>query len=253
VRVQNVKCMSASEPFRIHASNIVLAVGTEGNPRSLDIPGENSKFVHNRIWDLVHFLSSSEASAAKRRSLPVMVVGSGLTAADAVILLTQLGVPVVHVYRRATKDPHIILNQLPTSMYPEYSKVRKMMQGGSTENKSYTSYPKHRLVEIRDNHECLLQQVSGGFTTVSVSHVFVLIGSRPDLSFLKGINLKNLGVETSEDIDSKHNPVDVNPFTYESIHEPGLYAVGPLAGDNFVRFGTGGALGVLSNLTKQGF
>jgi len=254
VRMPSGKCVSAGEPFRIHASNVVLAVGTEGTPRTLDVPGEDLKFVHSRMYELAQFLAGPEASAAKKRSLPVMVVGSGLTAADAILLLTQRGIPVIHVYRRATKDPHIILNQLPTSMYPDYSKVRKLMQGGVTDNKSYyMSYPKHRVVEIRDSHECLLQQVAGGYTTVLVSHVFVLIGSQPDLSFLKGVSLKNLGVETNEDIDSKHNPLDVNPYTYESIHESGLYAVGPLAGDNFVRFGTGGALGVLSSLSKQGF
>ena len=52
-------------------------------------------------------------------------------------------------------------------------------------------------------------------------------------------------------VDSKENPIDINPFTYESVNEPALFAVGPLIGDNFVRFGMGGALGIASHFMRE--
>ena len=39
-------------------------------------------------------------------------------------------------------------------------------------------------------------------------------------------------------------------FSLQSIHQRGLYAMGPLVGDNFVRFLQGGALAITSNIIK---
>ena len=41
---------------------------------------------------------------------------------------------------------------------------------------------------------------------------------------------------------SKNNPVDIDIYTFESVKHSGLYAMGPLVGDNFVRFLQGRAL-----------
>ena len=47
--------------------------------------------------------------------------------------------------------------------------------------------------------------------------------------------------------------MDIDVFTYEveSASHKGLYAVGPLAGDNFVRFILGGAYGVFASIYNQ--
>ncbi|RXM93350.1 Oxidative stress-induced growth inhibitor 2 [Acipenser ruthenus] len=60
-----------------------------------------------------------------------------------------------------------------------------------------------------------------------------------------------LGIDPQQPISCRGNPVDVHPFTYESVQEPGLFAMGPLVGDNFVRFLKGGALGIASTLSKR--
>lgn len=47
--------------------------------------------------------------------------------------------------------------------------------------------------------------------------------------------------------------MEVDVFTYEVENAPrkGLYAVGPLAGDNFVRFILGGAYGVFADILNS--
>ena len=77
--------------------------------------------------------------------------------------------------------------------------------------------------------------------------VAILIGACPNLSFLPD-NGKNLGIIPRCAIDSKHNPIHVDPYSYQCVAETGLYSMGPLVGDNFVRFGLGGSLGITNHL-----
>lgn len=51
----------------------------------------------------------------------MVVVGAGLSAADAVIAARARNVPVVHVFRNKSAT---LNKQLPENMYPEYHKVR---------------------------------------------------------------------------------------------------------------------------------
>lgn len=59
-----------------------------------------------------------------------------------------------------------------------------------------------------------------------------------------------LGKLADKPIDNKSNPIEIDDFTYEVIKAPikGLYALGPLVGDNFVRFVLGGAFGILTHI-----
>lgn len=62
-----------------------------------------------------------------------------------------------------------------------------------------------------------------------------------------------IGEDQSQSIDCKTNPIAVDKFTNECLHVPnkGLYAMGPLVGDNFIRFIGGGALAITTALNKQ--
>lgn len=62
-----------------------------------------------------------------------------------------------------------------------------------------------------------------------------------------------IGEDQSKSIDCKTNPIAVDKFTNECLHMPnrGLYAMGPLVGDNFIRFIGGGALAITTALNKQ--
>lgn len=59
------------------------------------------------------------------------------------------------------------------------------------------------------------------------------------------------GEDPKKPIDCKSNPIAVNKYSYRIMHAPdGLYALGPLVGDNFVRYIPGGALAITSALHK---
>lgn len=100
---------------------MVLATGTHDIPARLGVKGESLPFVYHSFWELEAAISRGELDQA---SDPVLVVGAGLTAADAVLAAHHLNTPVCHVFRRTVTDPGLIFNQLPKLLYPEYHKVR---------------------------------------------------------------------------------------------------------------------------------
>lgn len=116
----------------------------------------------------------------------------------------------------------------------------------------YLSFPHHRVVEFRPDRKCVLESDTGEQTVVQVSKALVLIGAHPNLSFLDG-NGCSLGLNPEEPISCRRNPIEVDPFTNSVIAAdgPGMYAMGPLVGENFVRFLKGGALAIASDLAKR--
>lgn len=116
----------------------------------------------------------------------------------------------------------------------------------------YLSFPRYRVVAFRPDNKCVLELDSGQRTVVQVSKALVLIGAHPNLSFLAD-NGRPLGVNPDETITCRRNPIDVDPFTNSVVAAdgPGMYAMGPLVGENFVRFLKGGALAIASDLAKK--
>lgn len=116
----------------------------------------------------------------------------------------------------------------------------------------YLSFPRCRVVAFRPDKKCVLESDSGQRTVVQVSKALVLIGAHPNLSFLND-NGRPLGINPNETITCRRNPIDVDPFTNSVVaaEGPGMYAMGPLVGENFVRFLKGGALAIASDLAKK--
>ncbi|XP_034143396.1 oxidative stress induced growth inhibitor 1 isoform X2 [Esox lucius] len=265
-------------PFTVCAENVVLATGTHDIPARLGVEGEGLPFVCHRFWELEAAISSGQLD---HTSDPLLVVGAGLTAADAILTAHHLNTPVYHAFRRSVTDPGLIFNQLPKLLYPEYHKVHQMMtqqqqepqDQGSTysggtgaqmdqqENSNnislssgsypgYISLPKHRVVAFKPDRKCVLEAQDGHRTVLQVSMALVLIGAHPNLSFLPEDG-RPLGLNPQEPISCRRNPLDVDPYTYQSVSESGLYAMGPLVGENFVRFLKGGSLAIASDLAKK--
>ncbi|XP_041453968.1 oxidative stress-induced growth inhibitor 1-like [Lytechinus variegatus] len=232
------------QQFTVLSPNVVLATGMMGKPNRLNVPGDEFRYVR---YDLKYLESAIQEGELSCQSYPVLVIGSGLSAADAILMARNAGVPVVHVFRRSPWDSAISLSKLPKVVYPEYYRVLQMMRGELKEE-GYTPFPKHQVLDFSRD---FLVTISGSDVTqhVAVSMVTVLIGAKPDLSFLPGGGV-SLGEESS-DINCKNNPVSVDPITMETEAEPGLYAMGPLVGDTFVRFASGGALAIASHLVKK--
>lgn len=241
----------SQEPFSLFARNLVLATGTSDSQARLGVPGEDLPFVHHRLSALE---AAARAGTVTPASDPVLIVGAGLSAADAVLFARHSGLPVIHAFRRPVDDPGLVFNQLPKMLYPEYHKVHQMMRECSILSPSpyegYRSLPEHRLLLLRNDRQAVFCDAQGLHKGFGVSLVLVLIGSHPDLSFLPGAG-RDLATDPSQPLNAKRNPIEVDPFTYQSTRQEGLYAVGPLAGDNFVRFVQGGALAVASSLQQK--
>uniref|UniRef100_A0A3P9H907 Oxidative stress-induced growth inhibitor 1 n=1 Tax=Oryzias latipes TaxID=8090 RepID=A0A3P9H907_ORYLA len=272
--------VSEEVPFSLLAHNVVLATGTHDIPARLGVEGESLPFVCHSFWELEAAICRGELDQS---SDPVLIVGAGLTAADAVLAAHHLGTPVYHVFRRSVTDPGLIFNQLPKLLYPEYHKVHQMMTqqqhrpppplhehaqnppssipspspSSSTTSTSssysgYLSFPRHRVLRFQPDHKCVLESDTGVRSVVQVSKVLVLIGAHPNLSFLDDSG-RALGINPDEPVSCRRNPIDVDPFTNRVVAAggPGMYAMGPLVGENFVRFLKGGALAIASDLAKR--
>lgn len=234
--------------FCIQAPHVVVATGTFDIPNKLNISGE-------LLPHVIHSLHDFESELKHRAEImvsaedPVLIVGAGLSAADAILMALDAKLPVIHVFRRGANDSNLIFRKLPQGLYPEYHRIHSLMKG-KTVDPLYRPYEKHRLVAINEDKRVLLENIKGNdITTIDVTFAIILIGSRPDLSFLP-IEGRNLGIVPRCPIDSKYNTLDVDLFSYESTKLKGLFSMGPLVGDNFVRFGIGGALGITNHLLK---
>ena len=119
----NVVC---KEEFCYLTSNVVMACGQE-RPNTLDIPGENLPFVLHSLKELEAKIASGDLNP---QSDPVIIVGAGLSAADAIIAATENKLNVLHIFRREAQDRNLIFKNLPPKLYPEYHQVHRMMNEG---------------------------------------------------------------------------------------------------------------------------
>lgn len=193
--------------FTLRCRRLVLAVGMYDRVKRLDIPGEDNACVTHRV--------PAEGDG------PLLVVGAGLSAGDAILMARAQGRPVVHAF---VEDPEACaMARLAPDIYPDYYQVAKDMAGSGANG--YEPLPGAQLVAVDEDGTCHLEYPAGR-TTRQVAQVAVLVGSLPDLSLLPPEMLE---------VD------DVIPTDRRTFRTPfaGLYAIGPMAGDNFVRFITG--------------
>lgn len=101
---------------------LVLANGGNDLPNRLEISKEKED-PDWLLYDLRSLESRLDSYLTDRNVeevMPVLVVGAGLSAADAVIAIRARNIPVIHVFRNKSAD---LNKQLPENMYPEYHKV----------------------------------------------------------------------------------------------------------------------------------
>lgn len=89
---------------------------------------------------------------------PLLIVGSGLSAADAILLAQKYRIRIIHVIRKPVNDPNLIFNKLPKKLYPEYHRVYDQMVrnrytnlSNSSSSPSSSSSSGPDLVEINNN------------------------------------------------------------------------------------------------------
>ena len=125
-----------------------------------------------------------------------MVVGAGLSAADAIMAARFRGIPVLHAFRDSSNDwskekqENIKLNGsgfdrlqwLPVSIYPEYHKVYEMMADGGTNYPLYKALPGYTLLDVNENStgnkRVTLCHPNGQLVSFRVSLAAILIGKK---------------------------------------------------------------------------
>ena len=95
-------------PFTYLARNVVLATGQADTPNSLDVPGDDLPLVLHKLSELTRLVKSGDLGPA---SDPVIIVGAGLSAADAIVAAQSHSIPIVHVFRKQARDPSLIFSR----------------------------------------------------------------------------------------------------------------------------------------------
>ena len=327
----------------------MLACGANDLHNDLHVKGENFRYILRTIRELEDKIKDDLVRLKKD---PLLIVGSGLSAADAILLAQQYQIKVVHVIRRSVNDPNLVFKSLPKQSYPEYHQVYAQMQKhryqagkikkpfdgeanplrqlsqndlnnltkaaevpSSANEPNYVLYDEHQVELFTSKRTCKLKRIKtktvngpsnsnnsrhlhsqkqhhqhhqlhqrqlkefdeeleatyincAGHdkathcrdvkkqpnqeeTEIKISFACVLIGYAPDLEFLPPAILDSLAVNPKRILNTKENPILVDVHSHETVNFKRLYAMGPLIGDNFVRFGTGGALAITSSIVRS--
>ncbi len=151
------------------AKRIILATGQRGNPRKLNVPGEEREHVYHQLY-----------SPRKYHNENILVVGGGNSAVEAALTLCEQNKVYLSYrgseFRRLFKDNERLLNQKVAE-----GKIELILNSN--------------VVEFGEK-EATLKIDKGGFEEtrkVPYQHAFVLIGAELPKAFLKslGIRLEN--------------------------------------------------------------
>ncbi|XP_063897396.1 oxidative stress-induced growth inhibitor 1 [Helicoverpa armigera] len=205
---------ASGSPLRYVCSRVVVACGGGDRPNAL-APRLAAHALHtlSQLERAVTLLTTHVPTAS------VLIVGSGVSAADGVWLSLRARLHVRHVHRA----PADALARLDPLAYPDYCQVYKMMCDGPAGNhNNYTPYPEHSIVDITpepdDPHKLhadhedlclslkrvkLLNVNTNQITEVKVHLIGVYIGSKPDLFFLQTnyLDCINIKIDCTKCID----------------------------------------------------
>uniref|UniRef100_A0A182SNG5 FAD/NAD(P)-binding domain-containing protein n=1 Tax=Anopheles maculatus TaxID=74869 RepID=A0A182SNG5_9DIPT len=212
---------TTNKRFTVVCNNLVLANGASDLANRLGVKGEGLE----KPWvkyELPHLERALEKydDHARTQLKPVLIVGAGLSAADAVTICRSSGIPVVHVYRNRTAG---LDKMLPGNVYPEYHEVHKMMKDSNRKHELYTPLPEHTIVDLAiggDSRRVTVQHLkTGERRELDVSYCAILIGSRPDLRFISSI----MGTKgTNQPPDAPNPPVLISCPDSETEDEMAL-------------------------------
>lgn len=155
---QNGRFVVESDKGRYAALRVVVAIGKNGNPRRLGVPGERLPKVFTRLID------PGEHSGQR-----VLVVGGGDSAVEAAVALARSGAKVTLSYRRA---------ELSRPKEHNIAAFEKAVASGSIEPVFEST-----VREITD--DAVVLNTRSGERTVENDAVFGLIGTEIPIAFFK--------------------------------------------------------------------
>ncbi len=149
------------------AKRVILAIGQRGNPRKLNVPGEDEEQVYHRLYSPRHYKDEN-----------ILVVGGGNSAIEAALVLSEQNKAVLS-YRRDRFSRIFKDNERKLNEAIERGRIQPIMNSGVTEFKDHVYKLK---VKTDDGKEEIKEH--------NYDHAFVLVGAELPIKFLKSAGIK---------------------------------------------------------------
>ncbi|MCJ1484272.1 hypothetical protein MMC06_004440 [Schaereria dolodes] len=202
---------------------------------------------------------------------PLLVVGSGFTAAD-IIISAPTDRKIIHIFKWAPEERPSPLRACHPKAYPEYAGVYRRMKQSAFKNlgdASITSPMRRRRsnpffkqrghddlyeglpntyiqhVLLHENSATLtMHGPTGQILERNISGLNYVIGRRGSLQYLDAALQKEvLSLESSTRDCSSISGQTLRPKTEEDLEvAPGVFVIGSLTGDSLIRFAFGGCI-----------
>ena len=193
------------------AANVILAMGTQGNPRKLGVPGEDLPHVRYRLVD-----------PAEHRDQDLLVVGAGDSALEiAIALAAENRVGLVVRGPEITRANDVLIKEV----------LSRQATGQMTIH--FSAGVKHVYTGYADLN------VRGDVTRVAAELIFLKLGADPPRKFFESIGITYSGTGK-----------DSRPILSQ-VHEsnvPGLFLIGAASGRDLIKLGMNQGYEVVEHL-----
>lgn len=207
---------------------------------------------------------------------PLLVIGSGFSAADAIISASP-DQKILHVFKWSPEDRPSPLRSCHQQAYPEYAGVYRLMKRAAlaADPASKTQRPRYRrgtstqflegrnwdeiyegvsnveitVVKVQDGlAEVAFRRVDGSTFSRSVRGLVYAAGRRGTLKYLdRQLRSEVLGHDGVDDMAVSGQTLRAKAIEDLEV-APGVYIIGSLTGDSLVRFAYGGCVVTASHL-----
>ncbi|HUY15197.1 MAG TPA: NAD(P)-binding domain-containing protein [Terriglobia bacterium] len=165
-RQKDGSLIGRTEKGEYRARRVILATGQRGNPRKLNVPGEEREAIYHRLYSPRHY-----------RDEDILVVGGGNSAIEAALVLSEQNrVRLCH-----RKDDFPLLFKDNARKLREAVEAKKIELLLNSQVKEFRN--KEAVIESQ-------QQGKGTVSTAPYDHAFVLIGADLPVKFLKSLGIK---------------------------------------------------------------
>jgi CRP-like cAMP-binding protein/thioredoxin reductase/Fe-S-cluster-containing hydrogenase component 2 len=193
------------------AGKVVLAMGTQGNPRKLGCPGENLPHVRYRLVD-----------PAEHVEQDILVVGAGDSALEIAIALSEENrVGLIVRGPEITRANEILTREV----------LSRQASG------RMTIYFNSGVREVFDGYADL--NVRGDVTRVPAELLFLKLGADPPRKFFESVGIRYTG-------DGKDARPILSPVHQSSV--PGLFLIGAASGRDLIKLGMNQGWEVIEHL-----
>jgi NosR/NirI family transcriptional regulator, nitrous oxide reductase regulator len=155
-----------SDKSEYRAMRVILATGQRGNPRKLQVPGEDQERVYHCVYSPKHYHDEQ-----------ILVVGGGNSAAEAALTLSE--------------QNRVTVSYRSEQFYRLFKDNERRMKEAVAGGRVKTVF-NSKVSEFGDGHAVLEVENKGQKTTEKIPfhHAFVLIGSEFPGHFLKSLGLR---------------------------------------------------------------